>query len=72
MAISFRTLGVLAVAALLAACGATPVERAATGAAGGAALATVLDEDAVDGALLGAAAGGIGACLVNPNAQGCY
>ena len=72
MTTTIRLLGVLGVAATLAACGTTPVERTATGAAGGAALATVLGEDALDGALIGAAAGGIGTCVVNPQAQGCF
>jgi hypothetical protein len=72
MALTLRTLGVLSVAALLAACGTTPVERAATGAAGAAAVATVLDEDVSDAAIYGAAAGGLLPCLVNPNTSGCY
>lgn len=71
MTTTIRTLGVLLVAATLAACGTTPTERAATGAAGGAAIAAVTDENVVNGALIGAAAGGIGTCLVNPYAAGC-
>jgi hypothetical protein len=72
MALTLRTLGVLSVAALLAACGTTPVERAATGAGLGAAVAVATDGSATEGALYGAALGGVGTCLVNPNAQGCY
>jgi hypothetical protein len=71
---TIRLLAALGVAATLAACGTTPVERAATGAAGGAAAAIVLGEEdfVTEGAILGAAAGGLGGCVVNPNAQGCY
>ena len=71
MSITFRTLGVLAVAGLLSACGATPVERAATGAAIGGAIATATDADVVDGALYGAALGAV-SCSVAPGAPNCY
>ncbi len=71
MAITLRTLGVLSVAAFLAACGATPVERAATGGVLGAGLAAATDNDLADGALLGASAG-ILSCAVAPGAPNCY
>jgi hypothetical protein len=71
MSITLRTLGVLSVAALLAACGATPVERAATGGVLGAAAAAATDNDLADGALLGATAG-IVSCAVAPAAPNCY
>ena len=71
MAITLRTFGVLAVAALLAACGATPVERAATGAAIGGAVAAATDNDLTQGALYGAALGAV-SCSVAPGAPNCY
>lgn len=72
MTTTLRMAAVLAACATLAACGQTPAERAATGAAGGAAIAAVTGESLTNGALIGAAAGGIGACVVNPNAAGCF
>lgn len=72
MQLTLRTLGLLAVAGLLSACGTTPVERAATGAGLGAAVAVATDGSATEGALYGAAAGGVGVCLLNPTAAGCY
>ena len=71
MSITFRTFGVLAVAGLLAACGTTDLERAATGAAIGGAIATATDEDVSDGALYGAAIGAV-SCNVAPGAPNCY
>ena len=63
----YKTLGILALAASLSACGTSKVDRAisggALGAAAGGAGAAVLDRDVVSGALLGglvgAAAGGL-------------
>ncbi|GAD54057.1 MAG: hypothetical protein ACJASC_001191 [Limimaricola cinnabarinus] len=72
MASTFKLFGALGVAATLAACGATPGERAATGALTGAAVAQVAGESAVNGALIGGAIGGIAPCVTNPNANGCY
>jgi osmotically inducible lipoprotein OsmB len=67
-----RAFGVLAVAGTLAACGATPAERAATGALAGAAAADLTNNSVLTGALVGGAIGGIGPCVTNPNAPGCY
>lgn len=67
-----RAAGALAVAATLAACGQTPVERATTGALAGGAIAAVSDESVLNGALIGGAVGGIAPCIANPNAAGCY
>ncbi|EPX86616.1 hypothetical protein ruthe_01433 [Rubellimicrobium thermophilum DSM 16684] len=67
-----RAFGVLAVAGTLAACGATPAERAATGALVGAAAADLTDNSVLTGALVGGAIGGVGPCITNPNAAGCY
>lgn len=72
MQLTLKTLGLLAVAGLLTACGQTPIERGATGAIGGAAIATVLDEDVGDAALAGAAVGAFAPCILNPNTNGCY
>ena len=63
MALTIRTLGVLAVAATLAACGTTPAERGVTGAVAGAAIARATDGDLTDGALYGAAAGAFLPCI---------
>lgn len=71
MAITFRTLGVLAFGALLSACGTTDVERAATGAAIGGAVAAATDESLTEGALYGAAIGAV-SCNVLPGAPNCY
>ena len=72
MASKFKLFGALGVAAILAACGATPGERAATGALAGAAAAELTGEDAITGARVGGAIGGIAPCVTNPNANGCY
>lgn len=69
---TLRLAGAAALLATLAACGSTPTERATTGALGAAGAAVLLDEDIGDAAILGAAAGAFGPCLLNPNAQGCY
>ncbi|WP_210530346.1 YMGG-like glycine zipper-containing protein [Rubellimicrobium arenae] len=71
MALTLRMLGVLGLAATLAACGETDLERTATGAAIGAGIATVTGESAVNGALIGAAAGAV-SCSVAPGAPNCY
>ncbi len=72
MANTLKITALVAGLAALAACGETPIERTATGAVGGAALAQVLGEDVAAGALIGGAAGGLGTCAVNPNARGCF
>ena len=72
MTITLRAAAILAACATLSACGQTASERAVTGAAGGAAIAAVTGESVGTGALIGAAAGGIGACVINPQANGCY
>ena len=71
MSITLRLFAVLGVAATLSACGETDIERTATGAAIGAGIATVTGEDAIDGALIGAAAGAV-SCSVAPGAPNCY
>jgi hypothetical protein len=71
MSITFRTLGVLAVAGLLTACGTTDLERAATGAAIGGAVGAATDADVSDSALYGAALGAV-SCNVVPGAPNCY
>lgn len=71
MSNTLRLLAVLGLGATLAACGETDIERTATGAAIGAGLATVTGEDAVDGALIGAAVGAV-SCSVAPGAPNCY
>lgn len=76
MSITLRTLGVLTVAATLAACGVTPAERGATGAVAGALIAKETGGDVGDGALYGAAAGAflpcLGAQVGYAGAQNCY
>ena len=72
MTITLRLAGVLAACATLAACGQTPVERASTGALGGAAIAAVTGESVVNGALIGGAVGGLAPCALNPQANGCF
>ena len=71
MTLTIRTLAVLACAAALSACGETDVERAATGAAIGGAVAAATDGSLAEGALYGAAAGAI-SCNVAPGAPNCY
>ena len=71
MAITLRTLGVLSVAAFLAACGATPVERTATGAVVGGAVAAATGGNLAEGALYGGAIGAV-SCAVAPGAPNCY
>jgi hypothetical protein len=71
MSTTLRLFAALGVAATLAACGTTDLERTATGAAIGAGVATVTGEDAVDGALIGAAVGAV-SCSVAPGAPNCY
>jgi hypothetical protein len=71
MSNSLRALALLGLAGLLSACGTTDIERTATGAAIGAGIATVTDEDVVDGALIGAALGAV-SCSVAPGAPNCY
>ena len=71
MSITIRALAVLSFAAALSACGTTDVERAATGAAIGGAVAAATDGNLAEGALYGAAAGGV-VCNVTPGAPNCY
>lgn len=71
MAFTIRTLAVLAFAGALSACGETDVERAATGAAIGGAVAAATDGDLAEGALYGAAAGAV-SCNILPGAPNCY
>lgn len=71
MSTKLNILGVLAVAAVLSACGTTDVERAATGAAIGGATAALTDGNLAEGALIGAAVGAI-SCNVAPGAPNCY
>lgn len=59
MTITRQATGFAALAMLLAACGNTPTERAATGALGGAAVGEIV----ADEPLAGAAVGGIGGAL---------
>jgi hypothetical protein len=71
MSITLRTLAVLGLGVMLTACGETDVERAATGAAIGGAIAAATDGNLAEGALYGAAAGAV-ACNVAPGAPNCY
>ena len=71
MATTLRLFGVLAVAATLAACGETDVERAATGAAIGGAVGAATGGNLAESALYGAAAGAV-VCNVTPGAPNCY
>ncbi len=72
MLITIRTLGVLGLVATLTACGATPAERATTGALAGGAVSAVTGESVLNGALIGGAVGGIAPCVINPGTAGCY
>jgi osmotically inducible lipoprotein OsmB len=67
---TFKLFGVLAIAATLSACGETDMERTATGAVIGAALAAATGEDVVNGALAGGAVGAV-SCSVAPGAPNC-
>jgi hypothetical protein len=71
MSITVRALAVLSFAAALSACGTTDVERAATGAAIGGAVAAATDGNLAEGALYGAALGAV-SCSVAPGAPNCY
>lgn len=71
MSLTIRALAVLAFAGALSACGETDVERTATGAAIGGAVAAATGGDLAEGALYGAAAGAI-SCNVAPGAPNCY
>jgi osmotically inducible lipoprotein OsmB len=69
---SFRALGILALCgAGLAACGETDVERAATGAVIGGAVAAATGENIGNAALIGGAIGAV-SCNVAPGAPNCY
>ncbi len=71
MARHIRSIAALAAAALLAACGETDFERAATGAVIGGAVASATGENLRDGVLYGGAIGAI-SCNVVPGAPNCY
>ncbi|ARO15175.1 hypothetical protein BVG79_01833 [Ketogulonicigenium robustum] len=66
-----KFVGVAAIAATLAACGQTDIERGATGALIGGAVASVTGESVTKGVLIGGAAGAV-SCSVAPNAPNCY
>ncbi|MBP1804794.1 hypothetical protein [Rubellimicrobium aerolatum] len=70
MSTTLRLLAVLGVAATLSACGDTDLERTATGATIGAGIAAVTGESALNGALIGGAAGAV-SCSVAPGAPNC-
>jgi hypothetical protein len=71
MSITIRAVSALAFAAALSACGTTDVERAATGAAIGGAIAAGTGGNLAQGALYGAAAGAV-SCSIAPGAPNCY
>ena len=70
MSNKFKFLGVLAALVTLSACGETDMERTATGAVIGGALAAVTGESITNGALIGGAAGAV-SCSVSPGAPTC-
>lgn len=70
MSNTFKVFGVLAALVTLSACGETDMERTATGAVMGAAVAAVTGENVANGALIGGSIGAV-SCSVSPTAPNC-